>query len=130
MRGIGIDIVQISEMARLIEDAASGRAFLEHTFTTAERAEAYARVATSREEYFAGRFAAKEAVFKALASRLPDVCCNFDLRHIETLTHPSGAPVARIREEAGGKELLEGLTALRISLSHDGDYAVAIAEAE
>ncbi len=106
--GIGIDIIEISRVA----DAVSRSRFRERVFTEAERA--YCDGCANAERY-AGRFAAKEAVAKALGISL-------SWRDIEILTSPSGAPVPVLhglaRERLAGRCLL-------VSISHSRDYAVA-----
>lgn len=119
--GIGVDAVTISEIARLDREV---DAFTERTFTERERAEADRRGA-GRASYLAGRFASKEAVFKALAHLTPQG--TFDLRIIETLAAPDGSPrvqmtpvLSRICEEAGVKGIL-------LSITNEGDLAIAFA---
>ena len=66
VRGIGIDSVDIEEMRRLCADAEG--AFVIRAFTEAERAQAFARHDPAT--CLAGKFAVKEAAFKALARAL------------------------------------------------------------
>ena len=124
VNSVGVDLVQISEMKRLIE--ISGDAFLFRTFTEEEIR--LSQEASSRDEYFSSRFAAKEATFKAVAPFLKRK--TFDLRIVETLDKPDGSPTIKMNDNI--KLLLEeaGITALHVSLSHDGDYAIAFVLAE
>lgn len=110
VRGIGIDSVGIEEMRRLCADARG--AFVTHTFTEAERAQARERHDPAA--CLAGKFAAKEAAFKALA-RL--TAAGFDLRRVETLEDADGCPhvtltgaLAPVLEEAGVTEPLVSIT--------------------
>ncbi len=73
----------------------------------------------------AGRLAAKEAAFKALATSgkvLPWL-------GLEVRSVPGGRPVLRLRAAAQFLADQAGVAAVRISISHDGDYAVAVAVA-
>lgn len=86
LKGIGIDTVEIKRMASSL----SIPSFLTSTFTKAEIANEHG----NREEYYATRFACKEAVFKALGIKM-------DLRKIETLNREDGSPYVVMREEYG-----------------------------
>ncbi len=110
IRGVGIDTVDVVEMERLCADARG--AFVTHTFTSAERAQAFERHRPC--ECLAGKFAVKEAVFKALA---PLTAEGFDLRLVETIEDANGyprvtldGPLAGVLAEAGASELLVSIT--------------------
>lgn len=110
VKGIGIDSVDIEEMRRLCLDLEGS--FVRRVFTAAERVEAIER--HDPVQVFAGKFAAKEATFKALAQHTEE---GFDLRIIETLEDASGAPhitltgpIAPILQQAGVTELLVSIT--------------------
>ena len=119
VNSIGVDMVQISEMKRLMD--ISGEVFIRRTFTKreVERSER----AVNKAEFFATRFAAKEATFKAVAHFTKKK--GFDLRIVETIEEPDGYPVIHVNEAL--KPLLEeaGITDLHVSMTHDGDYAMA-----
>lgn len=110
VKGIGIDSVDIAEMARLVADPDG--AFARRTFTEAERAQALARDDVA--SCLAGKFAVKEATFKALAHRTAG---GFDFRCVETIEDESGCPrvtatgaLAPVLAEAGVGELLVSIT--------------------
>lgn len=110
VKGIGIDSVDIEEMRRLCLDLEGS--FVRRVFTAAERVEAIER--HDPVQVFAGKFAVKEAAFKALAQFTAN---GFDLRIIETLEDASGAPhitltgpIAPILQQAGVTELLVSIT--------------------
>ena len=111
--GIGIDIIEIERIARAIERPR----FRERVFTAAERD--YCDACANAERY-AGRFAAKEAVAKALGVGL-------NWREVEILPSSGGPPVARLSgyaaEKLAGRRLL-------LSISHCHTYAVAQAIVE
>lgn len=101
-------------------------AFIRHTFTQAERESAKER--PRPEEYFATRFAAKEAVFKAMAHLLPDKI--FDLRIVETLSHDDGSPFISTNAELRPLLELAEVDTLHISITTQDDFATAFVIAE
>lgn len=110
VRGIGIDSVDVEEMGRLCADL--GGAFVTRAFTEGERRQALARA--NPHECLAGKYAVKEAAFKALAHLTSE---GFDFRVVETIEDENGCPhvtcsgpLARVLEEAGVSELLVSIT--------------------
>jgi holo-[acyl-carrier protein] synthase len=114
----GIDLLEIDRLRDAI--ATHGERFLQRVFTPREL-EANAK----KVESLAGRFAAKEAVAKALGCGIGDV----SWKEIEILRAESGAPqlVLHGAAERMAKEL--GLTSWSLSLSHSQSHAVAMAVA-
>lgn len=121
--GIGVDMVEIAEIQAL--DARTGGAFVQRSFTARERAEAES--APDRWSYLAGRFAVKEAVFKALAHLTPQKA--FDFRIVETLREPDGSPRVHpgeaLREVMGAAHVRE----LLVSITNEGGFAFAFVAA-
>ena len=124
--GIGIDIARIDDIKRYIEDEELSKAYITHTFTEGERKEAESRY--DKAEYFATRFAAKEAVFKALAQNTREK--TYDLRITETLDHADGSPYVNITDEL--KDIMDkaGAASLFISITTEDNYAAAFVIAE
>lgn len=130
VKGIGIDMASISEIDRLSEGiagktAAEQSAFVRRTFTAAEVACALER--HNPAEYLAGRFAAKEAVFKAIA---PLTAAGFEMRRVETLTRPDGSPYVNVGPELQKAMDEAGVSEILVSITNEDDYAVAIALAQ
>jgi len=119
---VGIDLVQISRIRESI--AAFGERFAQRLFTPDEIAYASAEE-TLAAERFAARFAAKEAALKAFGLSHAGI----DWREIEVLRHADGHCSLRLHGKAASLAgaPLDHETAL--SLSHEGDYAVAIVTA-
>ena len=120
--GVGTDIVDARRIGKSIDQFADK--FIERIFTTAERA---AAAATSQPQaYFAKRFAAKEAVYKALSGA---GVSGLGWQQAETLSLPNGAPVMSLTGQC--KTALEALTPdgykaqISISLSDEPPYALA-----
>lgn len=118
-RGIGIDLVSISGL-RTQAERGSG-SFLFSAFTDNERKEA--ERATDSWSYFAGRFAVKEAVFKAVAHLLPEK--SFDFRIVETLYREDGSPEISVTPRLRAILDKGKVSSLEVSISNEGDYAVA-----
>jgi holo-[acyl-carrier protein] synthase len=113
--GVGIDLLEIERMERALERHPR---LAERIFTAAEREYAAARARPGR--HLAARFAAKEAVVKALG-----LSGGFGLREIEVLA--GEPPTVRLSGQAA--EAAEGLT-VEISLTHSRDNAAAVAIAQ
>jgi holo-[acyl-carrier protein] synthase len=118
--GVGTDIVAVARIAALMRDR--GMAFLERWFTAREIGYCSCKAVASR--HFAARFAAKEAVAKALAmpwdGPLP-------WRSIEIVNDPRGAPSVSLSGALADAATRAGLGEIKVSLSHCDEYAVAFA---
>ncbi|TAJ08246.1 MAG: holo-ACP synthase [Nitrospirae bacterium] len=116
--GIGLDLVKI-ERIRALADRWQER-FLERLYTEAERRYCFERA--SPYASLAGRFAAKEAVLKAIGTGWS---AGISWQDIQVLNDGSGKPVAQVQGRAGALLQEAGVTDIHISLSHDADYAIA-----
>lgn len=116
--GHGIDLVSIKWMQS--ELASSTKDWRGQFFSADETAAADAPPVESR--YYAGRYAGKEAVVKALGTGFAG---DITWRGIEVLRKKTGAPYVRLSGEV--KTLAEslGIKDLAISLSYSGDIAAA-----
>ncbi|WP_265582358.1 holo-ACP synthase [Methanofollis aquaemaris] len=112
--GIGTDVVSIPRFKE--KSLEHDRHFLERVFTAKEIAYCFSREHPA--PHLAARFAGKEAVTKALSSIGYD---GIAMNEIEITNGPSGVPsVTLICRDAG-------MVTVLVSLSHDGDIAVACA---
>ena len=120
MIGIGVDLVEVDRVrvALARTPTLAGR-----LFTAGERA--YAESAKDPAERFAVRFAAKEAVMKALGVGLGSV----DWHDIEVVRAPSGAPSLVITGRAATLAEAAGVTEWKLTLAHTHRTAEAIAVA-
>ena len=120
MIGIGVDLVDVERFRASLTRTPS---LAERLFTPGERA--YAESARDPVERLAVRFAAKEAVMKALAVGLG----SFDWHDVEVVRAESGAPSLRITGRAAA--LADGAAVQRwkLTLSHTHTTAEAIAVA-
>ncbi len=117
MIGIGTDVVDIDRFRQALERTPGIR---ERVFTAAERE--YAETRNDPTERYAVRFAAKEAVMKALGAGLGEV----QLRNIEIQRADSGAPSILLHGDAAALAAARGVTHWLVSLSHSDSVAQAI----
>ena len=118
--GIGTDLVEIERFRIALERTPGIR---DRTFTEAERA--YADARRDPAERYAVRWAAKEAVMKAMGVGLGEVA----MHDIEVVRVDSGQPVIELHDTAASKAAELGISEWRITLTHTETLAQAIAVA-
>lgn len=111
----GVDLIAIHRIEEVI--ARHGKHYLERIYTPAELEQCGRRA-----ESLAGRFAAKEAVVKALGCGIGDVTW----REIEVLGDEQHAPKLTLHGAAKQKAEELRLTTWSVSISHDHGHAVAL----
>ena len=111
----GVDLIEIARIEELV--ARHGKHYLERIYTPAELEQCGRRA-----ESLAGRFAAKEAVAKALGSGIGDVTW----KEIEVLGDENNAPVLTLHGEALNKANELGLAMWSVSISHSQSHSVAL----
>lgn len=116
--GIGIDVVEIGRIAASIDR--HGEPFLAKIFTPAEREYCDAKKVPA--QHYAARFAAKEAVSKALGTGIGG---DAGLHDMEVLHDSSGAPKIRLSGAAESFAKEHGITDVQVSLTHTRHYAAA-----
>ncbi|KAJ3071925.1 3-oxoacyl-[acyl-carrier-protein] synthase [Podochytrium sp. JEL0797] len=126
-QGVGVDVQLISEVN------AENAVFIERNFTAAEIA--YCSASSSPQSSFAGRWAAKEAVVKAVSSLSTGAPVwtkgsAAPLAEIEVLREEGKAPVVVFHGDAKAAVAKAGVKNVKITISHSGSYAVAMAIAE
>ena len=119
--GLGVDIVEIERMKRLLARTPS---FAERVFSPEERA--YCDKMASPATHYALRFAAKEAVVKALGTGFSE---GIGVRDIEVERAKNGRPFAKLSGRALEIAESQGVRELSISLSYTHTDAVACAMA-
>jgi holo-[acyl-carrier protein] synthase len=116
---VGIDLVRVPDIERSVREF--GDHFVTRVFTADEIA--YCRLApTASGERFAARFAAKEAAIKVL--RPGEV--GLDLRAIEVRRSADGGVEIVLHGTAAALAAQRGIDGLSVSMSHEGDYAIAV----
>lgn len=116
VRGIGVDIIEIERIRQSI--AALGERFLQKIFTPHEIA--YCSAKPTAAQHYAARFAAKEALAKALSTGWAG---EFRWKDVEISNDPSGQP--RIELHGTLKDKLARCSVL-VSLSHSDSHVVAM----
>ncbi len=120
IRGIGTDIVEIDRIARLMDN----QHFIERILT-AEENELLTKQPIPA-QWVAGRFAAKEAIAKALGVGLHRCPPNY----VQVLYDENGAPTVELFGTAYRSMYDLGIKRIFLSISHEAHYAVAMAVAE
>lgn len=112
--GIGVDVVQVSRFEEQLRRAPTLRHRL---FTPAER--------ELNTRSLAARFAAKEAVAKALGAP-----AGMNWQHCQVVPDAAGAPHVEVSDSVAAVAEAKGIARWHLSLSHDGDIATAMVVAE
>jgi holo-[acyl-carrier protein] synthase len=116
--GTGIDIVDISRFERFVRE--NNEPLFNRVFTPGERT--YCDVKRRSAQHYALRFAAKESFLKALGTGLRD---GLSWRDMEVVNDPQGKPELMIHGRAEELFRQNRLSRIFLSLSHDGNYAIA-----
>jgi len=114
----GIDLIEIARIEEVIRR--HGLRYLERIYTAAELAQSHRQA-----EYLSGRFAAKEAVAKALGTGIGEV----GWKEIEVLGDEQHAPILRLTGAAEQKADALGLSVWSVSITHTAGNALALAVA-
>ena len=113
---LGIDIIKVDRIKGTL--AKFGRRFARRVLTDAED-----RYVRDRPETMAGRWAAKEAVSKVLGLGVRGI----GWRDIEIERLPTGQPNVRLHGRAAARAEQLGMGRIAVSISHESEYAVAVA---
>lgn len=121
---LGLDLTQIERLAEA--EGRRGVRFLERLFTAGERAYCERREAR-RHVHYAGRFAVKEAVMKALGTGWAQGVRWTD---IEVTRDPGGPPQLVLHGESAELARRRGIDRWHITITHDAGIAAAVVVAE
>jgi holo-[acyl-carrier protein] synthase len=118
--GIGTDIVECLRIAQMIER--HGELFIDRVYTAAEIE--YCRSRKQATQHFAGRWAAKEAIMKAIGTGWRR---GISWRDMEVRNNEGGKPTVALR--GGARDVVEqlGIADVLISISHCRSHATAFA---
>ncbi|PGH17519.1 fatty acid synthase subunit alpha [Helicocarpus griseus UAMH5409] len=117
---VGVDVESIDAIN------IDNETFVERNFTAEEQK--YCRAASSPQASFAGRWSAKEAVFKSLG--VPSKGAGAPLREIEIGRDESGGPIVVLHGDAAAAAKQAGVKEVSVSISHSDTQAIAIAMAK
>lgn len=115
---IGIDIIEVDRVRRVFEH--HGERFLKRVYTEME-----IRQCRGKPTRLAGRFAAKEAISKALGTGLHGVAW----REMEVVQLRSGRPTVTLHGRAKRRAELLGISAFDVSIADLKDFSIAVAVA-
>jgi holo-[acyl-carrier protein] synthase len=114
----GVDMVEVSRIRAMLER--HDQRFLERVFTKGEAA--YGADHQRRPEHLAARFAAKEAVLKALGTGWSH---GVAWTEVEVCREPSGKPTIQLSGRAAAIAAEQGIAQWLISITHTEQYAMA-----
>ena len=124
--GVGIDLVEVARIRRALESSKTGLRLRNRVFTEKEIQYCEGKHQGKYQSY-AGRFAAKEAVMKALGRGWGSDVAWLD---IEILPGPAGKPEVRLSNKTSALAGQLGITQLALSITHTESYAMAALVAE
>ncbi len=116
--GIGVDITEIARLRTAMQRHKGG--FARRVFTPAEQQ--YCDAHADPAPHYAARFAAKEALFKAIGTGWAK---GVKWADAEIQRAADGAPLLVLRGEAGERAKAMGANRIHVSLSHSDDNAIA-----
>ena len=114
----GVDIIEIERIRKSIENSKTGKAFLNRIYTIKEIDYCESKK-KQKYQHYAARFAAKEAVFKAISEKLESKY-SIDWKNIEIVNNTQGKPCFNLI----GIEL-QNIKSMDLSISHCKQYAIA-----
>ncbi len=115
----GVDIIELDRVKKVMERW--GQRFVQRIYTQGEQAYCRGRI-----PQLAARFAAKEAVMKALGTGIRGV----GWREVEVVRMRGRAPTIQLHGRALAYAERHGYRQLAVSLSHSRDYAIAFVVGE
>jgi holo-[acyl-carrier protein] synthase len=116
--GIGIDIIEIDRIKESVDEY--GDQFLQKVYTPAEIK--YCLSKKNKYQHLAARFAAKEAIYKAISSNWDS---ELSWQDMEIINAPNGMPEVKFKGNL--EKFLAGDKSLKISMSHSRDYVACVA---
>ncbi|MFA7420627.1 MAG: holo-ACP synthase [Melioribacteraceae bacterium] len=116
--GIGIDIIEIERIKKSVDDY--GDHFLNKIYTKVEIE--YSQSKANKYQHYAARFAAKEAIYKALSNDTDTV---YSWQDVEIYNEVNGLP--KVNFYGALKDYLNEDKQLKISMSHSENYVTCVA---
>lgn len=123
---VGVDLVEVERIQKALEDSRIGMRFRERVFT-AKEIQYCEKKRRGRYESYAGRFAAKEAVMKALGNGWGSKVCWLD---IEVARARSGKPEIILHDKTARFAEQLGIRRWSLSITHTGQHGLAFVTAQ
>ena len=124
--GVGVDLVEVKRIQRALEDPKIGLRFRERVYTQAEISYCEDK-GRGKYQSYAGRFAAKEAVMKAMGTGWGR---RVNWMDIEILPVPGGKPELTLRDKTADFARQLGIVRFSLSITHTQQHAMAYVIAE
>jgi len=116
--GIGIDIIEIERIKKSVDEY--GDQYLKKVYTPNELK--YCLAKKNKYQHLAARFAAKEAIYKAISSNWNS---ELSWQDMEIINGPNGMPEVKFKGNL--EKFLSNEKSLKISMSHSRDYVACVA---
>lgn len=117
----GVDLAEVARIRRALEDARTGNRFRQRVFTQNE-IEYCESKRRGKYESYAGRFAAKEAVMKALGRGWG---AQVSWLNIEVSRAPSGKPDIVLHQKTAARAAQLGIRRWALSMTHTAEHGMA-----
>ncbi|MGH7844751.1 MAG: holo-ACP synthase [Candidatus Binatia bacterium] len=122
---VGVDLIEVARIRDAVQDSQIGQRLQKRVFTAKEIA--YCERRQRKHESYAARFAAKEAVMKALGRGWGAQVAWLD---IEVVNAPGGAPRINLYRKTAELAQRLGIRRFTLSLTHTQDHAMAFVIAQ
>ncbi|HEY2986452.1 MAG TPA: holo-ACP synthase [Candidatus Binatia bacterium] len=123
---VGVDLIEVARIQRALEDVAIGQRFRDRVYTEKEIQYCEKR-GRGKYQSYAGRFAAKEAVMKALGTGWGS---KVSWSTIEVVRGPRGKPEIVLHDPTSAFAEKLGIRRLLVSITHTDAHALAYALAQ
>lgn len=123
---VGVDMIEVARIKRALEDSSIGKRFRDRVYTENEIRYCEGKGRAKHQSY-AGRFAAKEAVMKALGSGWGS---KVSWLNIEIVRAPGGRPEVTLHHHTAAFAQKLGIRRLSVSITHTDAHALAYVVAQ
>ena len=123
---VGVDMIEVARIQRALEDSATGKRFRARVYTAKEIAYCEKK-GRGKYQSYAGRFAAKEAVMKALGTGWG---VKVSWSNIEVARARSGKPEIMLHDHTSAFAQKLGIRRLMVSITHTNNHALAYVVAQ
>jgi len=119
---VGVDMIEVGRIQKALEDRVTGKRFRDRVYTAEESRYCERKKGRGRYESYAGRFAAKEAVMKALGRGWSG---KVTWLNIEVVRAKSGRPEIALHKETAVLAQEQRIRRFSLSITHTNDHALA-----
>jgi len=119
---VGVDMIEVARIQRALEDSAIGKRFRDRVYTAGEIAYCETKKGRGKYQSYAGRFAAKEAVMKALGRGWGSTV---SWLNIEIVRGTRGKPEIALHNPTSAFAEKNGIRRLLVSITHTDEHAMA-----